>query len=102
MVFPGGSPVKNLPSVQESQKRQGTSLGHKDPWEEGMVTLSSILSWRIPWREEPCPPPGDLYDPGMDPASPATPALQADSLLLSSREDHTDFIGCYTHIKISG
>ena len=27
----------------------------------------------------PCPPPGDLLDPGIEPAS---PALQADSLLL--------------------
>ena len=53
VVFPGGSAVKNPPAMQESQERQGPSLGHKDPWEEGMATLSSILSWRIPWREEP-------------------------------------------------
>ena len=25
----------------------------KDPLEEGMATPSSILAWRIPWREEP-------------------------------------------------
>ena len=30
-----------------------------------------------------CPPPGDLANPGIEPASPVTPALQADSLLLS-------------------
>ena len=30
-----------------------------------------------------CPPPGDLANPGTEPASPVTPALQADSLLLS-------------------
>ena len=30
-----------------------------------------------------CPPPGDLPDPGIQPESPASPALQADSLLLS-------------------
>ena len=29
------------------------------------------------------PPPGDLPDPGIKPASPLAPALQADSLLLS-------------------
>ena len=29
------------------------------------------------------PPPGDLPDPGIKPASPAARALQADSLLLS-------------------
>ena len=28
----------------------------------------------------PCPPPRDLPNPGMEPASPASPALQADSL----------------------
>ena len=30
----------------------------------------------------PFPPPGDLSDPGIEPASPVSPALQADSLLL--------------------
>ena len=29
------------------------SLGLEDPLEEGMATHSSILAWRIPWREEP-------------------------------------------------
>ena len=29
------------------------SLGQEDPLEEGMTTQSSILSWRIPWTEEP-------------------------------------------------
>ena len=28
-------------------------LGWKDPLEEGMATHSSILTWRIPWTEEP-------------------------------------------------
>ena len=35
------------------------------------------------WSGLPCPPPGDLSDPGIKPGS---PALQADSLLLSHRE----------------
>ena len=30
----------------------GSSLGWEDPLEEGMVTHSSILAWRIPWTEE--------------------------------------------------
>ena len=42
--------VKNLPAMQGTQVR---SLGWEDPLEEGMVTLSSILAWRIPWTEEP-------------------------------------------------
>ena len=28
-------------------------LGWEDPLEEEMATYSSILSWRIPWTEEP-------------------------------------------------
>ena len=29
------------------------SLGQEDPLEEGMTTHSNILSWRVPWTEEP-------------------------------------------------
>ena len=29
------------------------SLGQEDPMEEEIATHSSILSWRIPWTEEP-------------------------------------------------
>ena len=32
---------------------QVRSLGWEDPLEEGLSTHSSILAWRIPWREEP-------------------------------------------------
>ena len=32
------------------------------------------------WSGSPCPPPGDLPDPGIKPASPVAPALQAGSL----------------------
>ena len=42
--------VKNLPTVQETQV---CSLDQEDPLEKGMATHSSILAWRIPWREEP-------------------------------------------------
>ena len=42
--------VKNLPAMQEIWVR---SLGWEDPLEKGMATHSSILAWRIPWREEP-------------------------------------------------
>ena len=42
--------VNNLPAMQETQVR---SLGQKDPLEMGMATHSSILTWRIPWTEEP-------------------------------------------------
>ena len=50
--FPGGSAVKNSPAMRE-RKTQVQALGQEDPLEEGMATHSSILAWRIPWREEP-------------------------------------------------
>ena len=51
--FPGGSAVKNPPAKQEPQEMRFQSLGGEDPLEESMATHSSILSWRIPWTEEP-------------------------------------------------
>ena len=48
--FPGGSVVKDLPSVQEMQVR---SLHREDTLEKEMTTHSSILVWEIPWTEEP-------------------------------------------------
>ena len=50
MSFPGGSDVKNLPAMQETQVQ---SLGQEDLLEKGMATHSSLLSWSIPWTEEP-------------------------------------------------
>ena len=50
MGFPGGSEVKNLPTMQETWVR---SLGWEDPLEKGKATHSSIFAWRIPWTEEP-------------------------------------------------
>ena len=35
--------VKNLPAMQETQE---------DPLEKRMATHSTVLAWRIPWREE--------------------------------------------------
>ena len=45
--------VKNMPASAGDIRDAGTI-----PWlgrspEEGMATHSSILAWRIPWREEP-------------------------------------------------
>ena len=39
--------------MQETQETQFRSLGQEDPLEEEMATRSSILVWKIPWREEP-------------------------------------------------
>ena len=40
---------------------QVRSLGREDPLEKEMATHSSILAWRIPWREEP----GRLQSTGL-------------------------------------
>ena len=45
--------------------------------------LSMEFSKQEYWSGLPFPPPGDLPDPGIELESPAFPALQADSLLLS-------------------
>ena len=49
--FPGGldgkASVYNVGDL-------GSIPGSGDPLEKEMVTHSSILAWRIPWREEPC------------------------------------------------
>ena len=42
--------------------------------------LSMGFSMQEHWSGLPCPSPGDLLDPGIEPVSPAS---QADSLLLS-------------------
>ena len=48
--FPGGSDSeKYLPAMQKTQVQ---SLGQKDSLEKGVATHSSILAWRIPWKEE--------------------------------------------------
>ena len=48
--FPGGSDVKRLPTMQETQVQ---SLGREDLLEKEMATHSSTLAWKIPWMEEP-------------------------------------------------
>ena len=39
--------------VQKTQEMWVRSPGREDSMEEGMATHCSILSWRIPWTEEP-------------------------------------------------
>ena len=48
--FPGGSAGKESTAIRETWVR---SPGWEDPLEKGMATHSSILTWRIPWTEEP-------------------------------------------------
>ena len=38
--------------MQEPQEKLVQSLGQGEPLEEEMATSSSILAWKIPWREK--------------------------------------------------
>ena len=52
--LPGGTSDRE-PSCQCSRHKRhrfNPWVG-KIPWEEGMATHSTILAWRIPWREKP-------------------------------------------------
>ena len=46
----GAQLVKNLPAMLETCV---WSLGWEDPLEKEMATHTSILAWKIPWKEEP-------------------------------------------------
>ena len=50
LTEPGGSVVQNPPA---KQKMWVQSLGQEDPLEKEIATHSSILTWEIPWKEEP-------------------------------------------------
>ena len=48
------------------------------------------ISWQEYWSGWPCPPPGDLPNPGIEPSPPAFPVLRADYLPVSHRESPTN------------
>ena len=45
--------VKNQPVKARDIRDAGSILGSGRSPEEGMATHSSVLTWRIPWTEEP-------------------------------------------------
>ena len=45
--------VKNSPANIGDTETWVQSLGGEDPLEKEMATHSSVLNWKIPWREEP-------------------------------------------------
>ena len=47
--FPGGSEIKNLPTLRETWVQ---FLSWEDPLQKEMATHSSSLAWRIPWMEK--------------------------------------------------
>ena len=52
------------------QETQAQSLGQEGPLEKKMATHSSVLSWTIPWTEEP----GGLQSTGVTKESDMTEA----------------------------
>ena len=72
--------------------------------------LSMGLSWEEYWSGLPLPPPGDLPNSGVEPESPASPAMQMDSSPLSHlgssakviRPVHKATEGAYPELKASG
>ena len=51
------------------------------PWSVvSQAPLSMGFSWQEYWSGLPCPSPGDLPDPGIEPISPASNALKVNSL----------------------
>ena len=50
MGFPNGSAGKESTC---NAGDLGSILSWEDPLEKGMATHSNILTWRIPWTEEP-------------------------------------------------
>ena len=63
------------------------------------VPLSMELFRQENWGGLPFPPPGNLCDPGIEPKSPVSPELQADSLPLSHLGSPS--ICLYKHKSIS-
>ena len=66
------------------------------PWTVAhQAPLSMGLSRQEYWSGLPGPPPGHLPDPGIEPVSPASSGLQAESLLLSHQGSPVIFISFY-------
>ena len=77
--------------------------------------LSMVFSRKEYYSELPCPPPGDLPNPGIEQVSPVSAALQADFLSLHHRGRQSllrlgykknnyfclgcSFLGCWSHRK---
>ena len=51
--FAAGSVVKNPPASGGEEGWIPGVLGQEDPIEKERATHSSILTWKIPWAEEP-------------------------------------------------
>ena len=64
------------------------------------LLLSMGFSRQEYWSGLPCPPPGDLPNPGTEPTFPMAPALQADSLALRHHRRVCVCVCVYTYTYI--
>ena len=53
MALPRWLTVEELPAMQKLQETRVQSLGKDNALEKETATHFSILSWKIPWTEEP-------------------------------------------------
>ena len=67
--------------MQETQEMQAQSPGKENPLEKEMATRSSILAWKIPWREEP----GRLQSMGVAKEPDTTERLQFQTFLADNK-----------------
>ena len=79
-----GTPFSHVANQAHVLSRFSCVRLRATPWTVAHEAPLSIgFSRQEYWSGWPCPPPGDRPDPGIEPWSPAAPALQAGALLLS-------------------
>ena len=83
------TPKRNTDQILISCARVLSHFSHVQlfvtPWSTAHQALFMGFSRQEHWSGLPCPLPGDLPNPGIEPASPVTSALQADSIPLSQQ-----------------
>ena len=77
---PGSTPGRGTEILQAKKQNKKIQAPYTGEWDPPGSSLSMEFSMQEYWSGLPCPPPGDLPDPGNEPRS---PALQADSFPLS-------------------
>ena len=71
--------------------------GWMDEWTDGWTDGWMEVFRQEYWSGLPCPPPGDLYNPGIKPRS---PAFKVDSLLSEpSGKPKTTGVGSLSHLQ---
>ena len=86
--------VKNPPAMQEMQETCVWSLGWKDSLGKEVATYSSLLTWRIPWTEEP----GRLQSMGSQRAGHDWSHWARTLMYVCTCINHS----CFIHLSIDG